>query len=740
MEHHFRVALLYRRTLHKNTSVNSGLVNVGLVNSKGNLTISYYIYTMTNPLISMLHTSANNQTASLPPFAHIKPEHVEPAIDLILSENRQQLLMLLDQKEVSWDNFVQPLEEMSDRLQRVWSPVSHMNSVVNSDELREAYNQCLPKLSDYSTELGQNEKLFQAYHNISTSDAFKVLEVAQQKIINNALRDFHLSGVDLAEDNKQRFKKIKQQLSKLKTQFEENILDATHAWHKQIDDEKDLSGLPDFAIGMSKQAAEQKKLQGWVFTLDAPSYMAVMMYADDRNLREEMYRAFVTRASDQYSTKESAKWDNSKNMQEILRLRHELATLLNFNNYAELSLATKMADKTQDVFDFLNQLADKSKTVAEQEYQELINFVKSKYGMDTFEAWDVMYYSEKLRQKKYAISQEELKPYFPEQRVLDGMFNVVNKIYGIQIKEIQGIETWHESVRVFEIRDVDNNIRGQFYLDLYAREKKRGGAWMDDCQGRVMHQSGSLQIPVAYLTCNLTPPIGDEPALFTHQEVITLFHEFGHGLHHMLTQVNYLSVSGINGVAWDAVELPSQFLENWCWEREALDLIAGHYKTNKPMPSDLFERMHAAKNFQSSMIMMRQLEFALFDFKMHAEYATSPFKMDTGIDVQAVLDDVRSRVAVITPPSFNRFQHSFSHIFAGGYSAGYYSYKWAEVLSADAFAKFEEHGIFDRKTGLEFLHSVLEQGGSQEPIELFKAFRGREPKIDALLRHSGIAA
>ncbi len=689
---------------------------------------------MTNPLLAMLQTDRPR----LPPFAHIKPQHIEPAIDQILDDNRQQLEALLEQPYFNWENLVQPLEEMSDRLQRAWSPVSHMNSVVNSDELREAYNQCLPKLSEYSTELGQNEKLYQAYKHIADDLNFANLDIAQQKIINNALRDFHLSGVDLDKNKKQRFKEIKQQLSKLKTQFEENILDATHAWYKQIKDEKDLSGLPAFAVAMSKQAAEQKKLEGWVFTLDAPSYMAVMMYADNRNLREEMYREFVTRASDQGSN--AGKWDNSDIMQQILALRHELAELLSFNNYAELSLATKMAETTDDVFYFLNQLTEKCKTVAEQEYQELKDFVKSKYGMQDLEAWDIMYYSENLRQKKYAISQEELKPYFPEQRVLDGMFAVVNKIYGIQIKEIQGIETWHKAVRVFEIRDIDNNIRGQFYLDLYAREKKRGGAWMDDCQGRVIHQTGYLQIPVAYLTCNLTPPIGNEPALFTHQEVITLFHEFGHGLHHMLTQVDYLSVSGINGVAWDAVELPSQFLENWCWEREALDLIAAHYQTQEPMPADLFERMHAAKNFQSSMQMMRQIEFSIFDLKIHAEYQTSEFKSDKGLDIQAVLDNVRKNVAVIFPPTFNRFQHSFSHIFAGGYAAGYYSYKWAEVLSADAFSKFEEHGIFDRQTGLEFLHAVLEQGGSQEPMELFKVFRGREPEINALLRHAGIAA
>jgi len=682
---------------------------------------------MTNPLLAMLQPDASGQP-QLPPFVHIKPVHVEPAIDQILKDNRLQLEDLLKQKKFSWDNFIQPLEEMADRLQRVWSPVSHMNSVVNSDALREAYNKCLPKLSEYSTELGQNEKLFQVYQSIADDASFTALDIAQQKIIQNALRDFHLSGVDLEKNKKQRFKEIKKQLSKLKTQFEENILDATHAWHKQIKAEKDLSGLPEFAVAMARQAAEKKESEGWIFTLDAPSYMAVMMYADDRALRKQMYGEFVTRASDKGSN--AGKWDNSQNMKKILALRHELAELLNFNNYTGLSLATKMAETTDDVLTFLYELVKKSKKVAEEDYQELKIFVKSKYGIEKLQAWDLMYYSEKLRQKKFAISQEELKPYFPEQRVLDGMFAVVNKIYDLNIKEIKDVETWHDDVRVFEIRDGEKNIRGQFYLDLYAREKKRGGAWMDDCQGRVRHQNGQLQIPVAYLTCNLTPPLGDEPALFTHQEVITLFHEFGHGLHHMLTQVDYLSVSGINGVAWDAVELPSQFLENWCWEREALDLIAAHYQTNKAMPTDLFERMHAAKNFQSSMQMVRQIEFSIFDLKIHSAES---------VDIQAILDDVRKEVAVIFPPEFNRFQHSFSHIFAGGYAAGYYSYKWAEVLSADAFSKFEEQGIFDRQTGLEFLHTVLEQGGSKEPLELFKDFRGREPEISALLRHSGIA-
>ncbi len=680
---------------------------------------------MSNPLLEM---------TGLPPFEHIRPEHVEPAIDALLVECRQTTEALLDASDAySWDNLIQPLEDMDDRLGRVWSPVSHMNSVVNSDALREAYNACLPKLSAYSTEMGQNVRLYQAYKAIRDSDEYATLDVAQKKVIDNALRDFHLSGVDLPEEKKRRFKDIRQRLSKLTTTFEENVLDATQGWSKHVSDEMALSGLPESALAMARQAAEQKQLEGWLFTLDFPSYYAVMSYADDRDLRQEMHQAYVTRASDQGPN--AGKWDNSEIMEEILALRYELAQLLGFHSYAERSLATKMADTPARVIGFLEDLAKRSKPVAEKELQQLQQFAHDKYGVAHLEPWDITYYSEKLRQHTYAITQEELKPYFPETRVIPGMFEVVKRLYGVSIEEVDEVEVWHPDVRFYEIRDEAGELRGRFYLDLYARENKRGGAWMDDCIGRKRNRDGSIQLPVAYLTCNLTPPLGDEPALFTHDEVITLFHEFGHGLHHMLTRVDHIGVSGINGVAWDAVELPSQFMENWCWEKEALAEIAGHYKTAEPLPDELYDKMYAAKNFQSGMMMVRQLELALFDFHLHHDYDPA-----RGARIQETLDEVRQRVAVIRPAAYNRFQHSFSHIFAGGYAAGYYSYKWAEVLSADAFSLFEERGIFDHDTGLKFLHAVLERGGTREPMELFVEFRGREPRIDALLRHCGIAA
>jgi len=684
---------------------------------------------MSNPLLEM---------KGLPLFSMIKPEHIEPAIDALLTENRQKLQHVLKTNApFSWQNLVAPQEDMEDRLSRAWSPVSHLNSVMNSDELREAYNACLPKLSEYGTEMGQNIELYRAYKTIADGDEYQQLDTAQQKVIDNVLRDFHLSGVDLSAEKKTRYKEIKQRLSQLTTKFEENILDATHAWHKHITDESLLKGLPASAIAMAKQTAQEEKLEGWLFTLDFPSYFAVMSYADDRQLREEMHQSYVTRASDKGPN--AGEWDNSEVMDEILALRHELANLLGFNNYAERSLATKMAENIEQVLSFMRNLAERSKPMAEKELAELEAFAKQQHAVDKLEPWDLTYYSEKLRQETYSITQEELKPYFPETRVIPGMFDVVKRLYGLQIKQVEQADVWHDDVHFYEIRDAKNNLRGQFYLDLYTRAKKRGGAWMDDCVGRRKLADDSIQIPVAYLTCNLTPPLGDDPALFTHDEVITLFHEFGHGLHHMLTKVDYIDVSGINGVAWDAVELPSQFMENWCWEREALDVIAAHYQTNEPMPDALYQRMYAAKNFQSGMQMVRQLELSLFDFRLHAEYTPQAASKKGGY-VQQVLDEVRKDVSVVTPAAYNRFQHGFSHIFAGGYAAGYYSYKWAEVLSADAFSFFEEKGIFDTATGAHFMQTVLEQGGTREPMALFVEFRGREPQIDALLRHSGIAA
>jgi len=677
-----------------------------------------------NPLLTM---------SGLPPFSKIKPEHVEAALDQLLEESKKQVDDLLaDSANYTWDKLVQPLERVNERIGRVWSPVSHMNNVVNSDELRDAYNACLPKLSAYSTEMGQNETLFNAFKQIKASDDFAAMDKSQKRIIENSLRDFRLSGVELTEDKQQRFKEIMQQLSKLNSTFEQNVLDATHAWEKHIEDESLLSGLPDGVKGLTQQNAEQKEKDGWLLTLDFPCYYPVMLYADNRSLREEMYTAYITRASDQGPN--AGEYDNSEVMEEIVSLRHESSELLGFNNYAEQSLATKMAKSPEQVINFLNELVEKSHRVAKKDYQEIKQFAKSEFELDELYAWDVPYFGEKLRQHKYAISQEVLKQYFPEDAVLSGMFYVVNQLYGIQIEEQQGIDTWHEDVRFFTIKDKQGELRGEFYLDLYARQNKRGGAWMDDCLTRMLFDD-SMQHPVAYLTCNFTPPVGDKPALFTHDEVITMFHEFGHGLHHMLTRIDIPSIAGIGGVPWDAVELPSQFMENWCWEKSALDKIAKHYETGESLPDDLYEKMIAAKNFQAGMQMVRQLEFSLFDFRIHLEYSA-----DKGARIYEILEDVRSKVAVVEAPEFNRFAHGFSHIFAGGYAAGYYSYKWAEVLSADAFSRFEEEGIFNAETGESFLQNILEMGGSQEPMDLFVAFRGREPEIDALLRHSGIAA
>jgi oligopeptidase A len=679
---------------------------------------------MNNPLL---------QNSALPLFSQIKPEHVEPAIDQLLADARTIVEQHLQATtEYTWENLVEPIEDAEDRLSKAWSPVSHMNSVVNSDALREAYNACLPKLSEYSTEMGQNEKLFNAYQAIADSEAYTALDSAQQKIIQNALRDFRLSGIDLDAGKKQRYKEISQELSQLASKYEENLMDATNAWTKLIRDEDDLAGLPESALAGARQTAESHNEEGWMITLQFPSYIAVMTYADNRELRREHYEAFATRASDQGP--HAGLYDNSEIMEKTLALRHEKALLLGFNNYAELSLAKKMAEKSEDVVGFLEDLADRSWRQARKDLVELRQFARQHYGIGDLQPWDISYYSEKMRQHYYQLSQEEVKAYFPITRVLPGLFAVVEKLFGLSISEITGFDSWHPDVRFFEIHDQHGQLRGQFYTDLYARPKKRGGAWMDDCVSR-KKTGDRIQTPVAYLTCNFTPPAGNDPALLTHDEVTTLFHEFGHGLHHMLTQIDHLGVSGINGVEWDAVELPSQFMENWCWEKEALDLISGHYQTGEPLPEELFNKMLAARNFQSGMMMVRQLEFSLFDFRIHRDY--DPKK---GGRIYQTLEQVRDMVAVIKPPRFNRFAHGFSHIFAGGYAAGYYSYKWAEVLSSDAFSLFEEKGIFDQETGHSFLTNVLEKGGSENAMDLFVRFRGRKPAIDALLRHNGIAA
>ena len=668
---------------------------------------------------------------TLPAFSQIRPEHVEPAIDYLLARNRREIERLLDEvgEAPTWEQLIEPLGIIEDELERAWSPVSHLNSVMNSEALRTAYNACLPKLSQYGTEQGQNPRLYQAYKRLAESD--QPLDTAQRKVLENALRDFHLSGIDLPPDKQARYREISQRLSQLTSRFAENVLDCTNAWEKHITDEKQLAGLPESARALAAQTARERGKEGWVFTLDFPSYHPVMSYADDRNLRRTFYEAYNTRASDRGP--HDPAHDNSAFMEEILALRHELAQLLGFANYAERSLATKMARSTDEVMGFLHDLAARSRPQAERELAELRDFA-AEQGCDDLQPWDIPYYSEKLRQARYAITQEEIKPWFPEHRVIAGMFEVVGRLYGVSFHEVDGVDVWHPDVKFYEIRDADGTVRGQFYFDLYARPDKRSGAWMDTCQSRMVTRERA-QIPVAYMTCNFTPPVDGKPVLLTHDEVETLFHEFGHGLHHMLTRVDHPEISGINGVAWDAVELPSQFMENFCWEREALDLISGHYETGEPIPQALYEKMIAAKHFQSAMMMVRQLEFSLFDFRIHREYDP-----ERGARIEQILEQVRDEVAVVRPPEWNRFANSFTHIFAGGYAAGYYSYKWAEVLSADAFSLFEERGIFDRETGQSFLRNILELGGSRDAAELFRAFRGREPKIDALLRHSGIAA
>jgi len=676
---------------------------------------------MSNPLLTR---------STLPNFSAIKAEHVVPAIDHLLERNRARIAELVEQPMDSWDSLVGEIEQINDELAQAWSPVSHLNAVQNSEEIREAYNACLPKLSEYFTELGQNAKLYKAYSAFVETDAYKSLTDAQKKVIANSLRDFRLAGIGLEQEKQKRYAQLQLELSELTTKFSENVLDATQGWVKQVSDEAELVGLPEHVLVAAKGAAEAKSLDGWLLTLDFPVYYAVMLHSENRSLREEFYTAFATRASDQGP--KAGEWDNSELIEKILVARLELANLLGFANYAQYSLATKMAQSTDQVVQFLEDLADKSRPQASKELQELRQFAKEQAGLEHLEAWDMTFYAEKLKQARFNISQQELRPYFPLPRVLDGLFAVTQRLFGVDVKEIQAFDSYHQDLRLFQLSR-DGQIVAHCFLDPFARSGKRGGAWMDDCRVR-RRVDTQVQLPVAYLVCNFTAPNPGEPALLTHDEVTTLFHEFGHGLHHMLTQMEHADISGINGVAWDAVELPSQFMENWCWEPQALALISGHYETGEPLPQVMLERLLSAKHFQSGMMMVRQLEFSLFDFVLHRDFEPGQ------TSVQLVLDQIREKVAVVSPPAFNRFQHSFSHIFAGGYAAGYYSYKWAEVLSADAFSRFEEEGIFNEKTGLDFRTAILEKGGSKEPMELFVDFRGREPEVDALLRHSGIAA
>lgn len=668
----------------------------------------------------------------LPNFSNINIDDVPNVLKKILADNKAKIQNLLaSTSHYSWENLVLPLELLGMNLENFWSAISHLNNVKNSDVLRKTYNDCLPQLTAYGTELGQNEDLYRAFKQIHDSADFETLTQAQKIIIDHALRDFHLAGVNLPVEQKNKYRDIQAQLAQLSTKFEENLMDATDHWQRLVILEEELHGLPEHAKATAREAAKKQQKEGWLLTLDFPCYFATITYADNRALRQEIYTAYVTRASD--VGPDANIWDNSQIMVDILNYRHQESEILGYANFAELSIVPKMANETKQVKDFLWHLAEKAYPVAKREWQELVEFANKHYQIAELKPWDVAYFSEKLCQQKFKLAQEELRPYFPLARVLNGMFSVVQKLYNITIKPTtQKIDTWHSDVQYFEIFANDQLIGG-FYLDLFARQQKRGGAWMDVCRTRYRTLNGDLQLPIAFLTCNFSPASENTPSLLTHDEVQTLFHEFGHGLQHLLTQMEYPSVSGISGVAWDAVELPSQFMENWCWHKESIDLISEHYLTKEKLPEEKLQQLIAAKNFQAGMQMVRQLEFSLFDFVLHE---TGHIKDAT--EIQKILDEIREKISVVPRVSFNRFQNSFSHIFAGGYAAGYYSYKWAEVLSADAFTKFETNGLFDQKTGSEFLNTVLAKGGSEEAMIVFKEFMGREPDVNALLRSNGI--
>lgn len=670
--------------------------------------------------------------SGLPKFDQIKADHVEPAIDHLLETGRAIVEKLATANEApTWENFAKPLEDMEEKLSRAWSQVGHMNAVVNSPELREAYNASLPKLTDFYSDLGQDERLYAKFRTLKNSTEFGTLNTAQQKIVENELLGFRLGGAELGDADKARFKTIQESLSKITTKFEENLMDTVNDFSHFVEDITELKGVPEDAIQASQEAASGDGKTGYKFTLHFPSYMPVLQYCQNRSLRELLYRAYATRASEFGK----ADWDNTPLISEILTLRRETATLLAYKNYAEMSLATKMADAPSDVITFLDNLAQRAKPFAKRDMQELTEYA-AKLDINDMQAWDVAYVSEKLREEKYAFSDQEVKQYFPESQVLAGLFKVVETIFGVHVKK-SNAPVWHPDAAFYEISDQHGKAIGQFYLDLYARNNKRGGAWMDEAITRrkqnLNNGADNIVTPVAYLTCNFSAPVGDKPALFTHDEVITMFHEFGHGLHHMLTQVDDYGVSGIKGVEWDAVELPSQFMENFCWEWDVIRHMTKHVETGASLPRALFDKMIAAKNFQAGMQTVRQIEFSLFDMRLHGDF--DPNGKATALDL---IELVRDEVAVVRPPKWNRFPNGFSHIFAGGYAAGYYSYKWAEVLSADAYSMFEENGVLCAETGRRFWHEILAMGGSRPALDSFVAFRGRAPDIEALLRHNGM--
>jgi oligopeptidase A len=664
--------------------------------------------------------------SGLPRFAETKPEHVAPAMTRLLAEARLAMRQAED-APATWESFVAPLEDANERVGRAWGQVSHLHAVLDTPPLREAYNAALPAVTQYWTELGQNLRLFEKYRALRAATEFARLTAARQKVVENALRDFRLSGAELPAEKKPRFAAIQEELAKLEAKFSENVLDATNAWTITVEDESRVKGIPADVLEPAREAAGKEGKRGWKFTLQAPSYLPVMQYAEERTLREQMYRASATRASE-FGKPEL---DNTPLIAKILALREEDARLLGYASYAEVSLVPKMAETPAQVLVFLRDLARRARPFAERDVAELREFSRAELGLESLESWDLAFASEKLRAKRYSFSDQEVKQYFPETQVVPGMFRLVERLFGVRITE-SSAPRWHEDVRFFEVRAGDGAMVGQFYTDLYARETKRGGAWMDSAIGRRL-KGASIQTPVAYLNCNFPRPVGGKPALFTHDDVITLFHEFGHGLHHLLTRGEELAISGINGVEWDAVELPSQFMENFCWEWKLLEGMARHVDSGASLPRALFDKMRAAKNFQSGLATLRQIEFALFDMRLHSDFDPA-----SGRASQDLLDEVRREVAVLVPPAWNRFPNSFSHVFAGGYAAGYYSYKWAEVLSADAYSLFEEKGVLDPEAGRRFRDEILAVGGSRPAAESFRAFRGREPSVEALLRHSGM--
>jgi oligopeptidase A len=673
--------------------------------------------------------------SDLPRFDLVRPEHVKPAIESLLTAGRELIARLTDDRTpATWNDFAGALAGGLEPFSRAWGVVGHLHSVNDVPAWREAYNEMLPEVSRFYAELGQNLKLFEKYKALRDSREYATLTREQKKVVDNEIRDFRLSGAELPEEQKPRFQAISEELSQLSAKFAENLLDATNAFAEVITDEARLAGLPDDIRQAARSAAEKAGVDGWRFSLQAPSYGPVMQYADDRELRARMYRAFATRAAEFHDGSSKPEWDNTPVMQRMLELRQEEAKMLGYANFAEVSLAPKMADTPAQVLAFLRELAAKAKPFAARDIAELRAFAKDELGIADFQPWDAAYVSEKLLQKRYAFSEQEVKQYFTEPKVLGGLFKVIESLFKVKVKP-DAAPAWHEDVRFYRLETPAGDLVGQFYLDLYARETKRGGAWMDEARSRRRTPSG-IQKPIAYLNCNFARPVGEKPATFTHDEVITLFHETGHGLHHLLTRGEELGVSGIHGVEWDAVELPSQFMENYCWEWNVLQGMTAHVDTAAPLPRALFDKMLAAKNFQSGMMAVRQIEFSLFDMLLHSEF--DPQGPSTVMDL---LNTVRQEVAVLFPPEWHRFPNSFSHIFGGGYGAGYFSYKWAEVLSADAYAAFEEAGDpFDAAIGQRFLDEILAVGGSRPAIESFKAFRGREPSVDALLRHSGMIA